>query len=277
MVIGSRGLELSLGWIHHVQYSLRYGLGLPMMLAGIAGMVAILVLQPGIGIVLLSFPITYYAIAGNVKNLFFRYAIPIVPFLCIAAARFVTWAVPASLQSMTPLRRAGANRSYVIAAVAIAVVLPSAISVIRFDHIISQTDNRVVVARWFDENIPAGSSVLMSGSAFGYVQFTRAMDYKAWVWDRDRLIFVTDLDRRPGVGRPEWILEQDSPLPFETQEVVKDFLKDGYAVVKYFPAFTRSDDLVFDQQDQFFVPFGGFRGVERPGPNYTLYKRISAP
>ena len=31
------------------------------------------------------------------------------------------------------------------------------------------------------------------------------------------------------------------------------------------------------QQDAFFAPFSGFRGVERPGPNYLLYKRVRVP
>ena len=30
-------------------------------------------------------------------------------------------------------------------------------------------------------------------------------------------------------------------------------------------------------QDAFYVPFAGFDGVTRPGPNFTLYKRAGAP
>jgi hypothetical protein len=276
METGSRGLELSHGWIHHVEFSLRYGLGLPLMLAGIAGMVMMLIMEPRAGILLLSFPIAYYVVAGSVRNLFFRYAIPLVPFLCLSAARFVTVAVPMVWNGVT--RRSGARvPNLALAAVAMALVLPSAISVVRFDRIITQTDNRVVVARWFEQNVPAGSSVLLSGSFFGYVQFNRAMDYNAWVWDRNRHIFVTDLDKRPGVGRPDWILVQESPLPGETQPLVRDLLKQDYEFVKFFRAFSRNDHHVFDQQDAFFAPFGGFSGVERPGPNYMLYKRKSAP
>ena len=114
----------------------------------------------------------------------------------------------------------------------------------------------------------------MSGSFFGYVQFTHDMGYRAWVWDRNRHIFLTDLDKRPVVGRPDWILLQESPLPGETQPVVAELLKTDYALVKQFQAFSPGRWHVFDQQDAFFVPFAGFSGVVRPGPNYTLYKRI---
>jgi dolichyl-phosphate-mannose-protein mannosyltransferase len=282
METGSRGLELSYGWVHHLEFSLRYGLGLPLMLTGIAGMLMIVVREPGIGILLLSFPIAYYAVAGSVRNLFFRYAIPLVPFLCLAAARLVTVAVRAACDVLA--RRVGRPdvassrvQNLAIAAVAIVVIMPSACSVVRFNRIITKTDNRVIVARWFDENVPAGSTVLMSGSFYGYVQFNPDMRYNAWVWDRTHHIFITDLDKRPGTGRPDWILVQDSPLPGETQSIVRDFLTDGYEFVRSFPAFSRSDDHVFDQQDAFFAPFSGFHGVERPGPNYLLYKRIRVP
>jgi hypothetical protein len=30
---------------------------------------------------------------------------------------------------------------------------------------------------------------------------------------------------------------------------------------------------VYDRQDEFFVPLGGFHGIERPGPNLRVYVR----
>ena len=97
METGSRGLELSHGWLHHLEYSLRYGLGLPLLVSGVAGLLMLLAVERRAAVVvLLSFPIAYYLVAGSIRNLFFRYAIPLVPFLCLAAARLVTWAVPFS-------------------------------------------------------------------------------------------------------------------------------------------------------------------------------------
>jgi hypothetical protein len=238
--------------------------------------------QPRAAILLLSYPIAYYAVAGDIKLLFFRYAIPLVPFLCLTAARFVTMTVQAVFEivprrSGKPHVASNGLRNMAIGFAAIAVVLPSACSVVRFDHVISQTDNRVVVARWFDRHVPPGSSVLLSGSSFGYVQFNPLMRYNPWVWDRRRQIFVSDLNRRSVAGRPEWILLQGSPLRSETQPIVREFLQKDYALIKYFEAFSPASAHVYDQQDGFFAPFAGFEGVERPGPNFTLYKRIGAP
>jgi Dolichyl-phosphate-mannose-protein mannosyltransferase len=257
MEIGSGGLDLGAGWLHHLEFSLRYGLGAPLLAAGLAGALALLWFEPRLGCLLLSFPISYFIVAGSIRNLFFRYAIPVVPFLCLAAARLVT--------------RVAKNEA-MAAGLAVLVVLPSAISTFRFDRLVSQVDNRVVVARWFDEHVPAGDSVLLSGSPYGYVQFTRDR-YTAWLWDRPRRAFVTDLDRKQAVGEPDWILLQESPLPSETQPAVKELLQSGYALAQTFQAYTPDEASVYDQQDMFFAPFAGFGGVSRPGPNFSLYKR----
>ena len=32
-------------------------------------------------------------------------------------------------------------------------------------------------------------------------------------------------------------------------------------------------DAVYDWQDEFYLPLAGFGGIERPGPNLTIYVR----
>ena len=258
MQIGSRGLDLSVGWIHHIQYSLRFGLGLPLLIAGLTGVAALALFETRTALLLLSFPVAYFIVAGSVRNLFFRYAIPMLPFLCLAAARLVT----------RVLRRDA--WAFIAAAM---IVLPSAISVVQFDRLISRADNRVVIARWFDDHVPEGQTVMMTGSPYGYVQFTRPREFNAWLWDRRRRAFVSEYERAPAAGRPEWILVQQSPLPSETQESAAAMLESGYTLVRSFPAVSTDQWHVYDQQDMYFVPFAGFKGVDRPGPNYTLYKR----
>jgi hypothetical protein len=117
---------------------------------------------------------------------------------------------------------------------------------------------------------------MQSGSIYGYAQFERRLQYKQWMWDRGRRRFL--LDGRTPEGQPDWILVQESPLPSETQDVVKEFLKSGYELAWRFEALDlkRSWHL-YDRQDAFFVPFAGFSRVSRPGPNFTLYKRAGAP
>lgn len=265
---------LGLGWVHHIRFSLRYGIGIPLLIAGAAGMVLLLIKQPGVGLVLLSFPLLYYGVAGSIRNLFFRYIIPIVPFLCLTAAFAIErltsfavdrWARTASARTQQ-LRVAAAA-----AAIAVGVAAPSMWSIWQFDRVISNTDNRVLVAQWFQQNVPPGSTVVQSGSPFGHAQFGTAMGLEEWRWDRGRQTFV--LRGRPAAGRPDWILLQESPLPSQTQPVIRDLLHEGYVQVTAFTAVRLGDDLVYDRQDAFYVPFSGLEKVKRPGPNFVLFQR----
>jgi hypothetical protein len=163
----------------------------------------------------------------------------------------------------------------ITAVAALLLAAPSMASVWRFDRVIRQTDNRVVIARWFAAHVAPGSSVLQSGSRYGHVQFDRRLGYQEWVWDGFRNQFK--IGREMATGRPDWILVQDSPLPSTTQTVVVEFLANGYERVSEFRAGTFGGGVVYDRQDAFFMPVTGFQRLVRPGPNFVLYKRVSAP
>ena len=261
------------GWAHHFNYSLRYGLGWPLLIAGLLGMAVLFVKTPKRALILFSFPLVYFLIAGSIRNLFFRYAIPIVPFLSLSAAVVVV-----DVARLAAARTGLARLTFVPAAAVLAAVIvaPSAISAARFDWILARTDNRVVVSRWFEHHVPPGSSVAQSGSIYGYAQFDRKQQYKVWIWDRGRRRFL--VEGRTPEGAPDWILVQESPLPSETQAVIKDFLKEGYELATIFKAVDLDSGWrLYDMQDAFYAPFAGFDGVTRPGPNFTLYKRAGAP
>jgi 4-amino-4-deoxy-L-arabinose transferase-like glycosyltransferase len=262
MRTGQGALTPDNGWLHHLTYSLRYGLSLPLLLAGLAGAIALAVRDPRRAAVLFAFPLVYFAVAGSFRNLFFRYMIPVVPFLVVAAAWLVTAAVRRVTQS-----------GLALAVAAALVVLPSAMSVVEFDRIASAADNRVLVAEWFARHVRPGDSVLQSGSIYGYAQLDNRV-WTVWTWDRFRKAFI--VQNRRAVGRPDWILLQESPLPSMTQDVVTEFLNEDYQFVREFAAYVPRNGRVYDIQDAFFIPFTGFSGVERPGPNFTLYRRSSA-
>jgi hypothetical protein len=270
MTQGDPRLGLTNGWLHHLAQSMRYGLGLPLLVAGLAGAVLLGIRAPGVAVLLLAFPVAYYSVAGSLRNLYFRYTIPIVPFLCLTAA-YVVWQAGAWLGSQTRARRETLTVALTTAALAIVVIAPSTISVWRFDRIISQTDNRVLVTRWFEEHVPPGSSVLQSGSRYGLAQFPRTLGYKEWVWDGGGLIFR--VAGHLSSGEPDWIVLQDSPLPSTTQDIVKQLLTKDYVLVKSFTALELRDDLIYDREDMFYVPFSGLEHVKRPGPNFALYGR----
>jgi hypothetical protein len=204
-------------------------------------------------------------VIGSVRNLFFRYALPMVPFFAVFAAVAVT-------AIATRLSHGRARAAAVAWGLAVVAVAPSAWRLIQFDRIAARTDNRVVVARWFDEHIPAGATIAQSGSGYGYVQFTPGR-FNPWLWDGGRRIFTT-LRRQPAEGRPDYILLQESPIPSSTQAQVTAWLQRGYEPIQQFKALTINRPRVYDLQDAFYIPFADFEGVTRPGPNFTLYHRF---
>ncbi len=271
MTGGDPRLNLDNGWIHHLVNSMRYGLGLPLLVAGLGGGLLLAVRTPGAAVLLLAFPVAYYSVAGGLRNLFFRYTIPITPFLCLTAA-YAVWQAALWLGA----RASVARRQRLVTASALAilgtiVIAPSALNLWRFDRIISRTDNRVVVAEWFEQHVPAGSSVLQSGSRYGLAQFHRRLGYVEWVWDGGRNRF--NVNGRPAEGQPDWIVLQDSPLPSATQDQVTQLLTGDYVLVSTFKALSLAAPLIYDRQDMFYVPFSGLQYVTRPGPNFTLYAR----
>ena len=277
--VGDVRMDLGNGWLYHLTFSLRYGMGLPLLVTGLAGSAVLLWMEPRTGLLLLSFPLAYYVVAGGVRLLFVRYAMPIVPFLCVTAAYLVC--VSTSWIASRVWHRAEPRpvlSGALAGALALVLVWSSVIRVAAFDRIMSATDNRVVVAQWFFDHVPPGQSVLQGGSRYGLVQFwDRRFPYREWRWDGVRQIFIMDGTRRFSKSdRPDWIIIQDSPLPSATQAIVKEVMSDGYVRAAEFPAFSASDDLVYDQQDAFYVPLAGLAHVVRPGPNFSVYKHEAA-
>lgn len=274
---GTVSSSLGSGWLHHLTFSLFLGVGGSLLLVAVITAILMLKRRPGLALVLLTFPVIYFYVIGSVRNLFFRYAIPIVPFLCLLAA----WATVAlahwlarKLYDKHVMTQEKAFAGFTIF-LALEVIGSSATSVYYFDKLAARTDNRVVVARWFDANVPAGSSIAQSGSTYGYVEFTPGR-FNPWLWNGASRQFVTvdrvTRARRPAAGQPDYILLQDSPLPNSTQDQVNAWLAQGYLPVSKFTAFKTPG--VYDKQDAFFIPFYRFEGTERPGPNFTLYKHV---
>jgi uncharacterized membrane protein len=274
MQAGVGGPPTQSGWWYHLSVSLRYGIGLPMLAAALAGLIGILIDTLAIGVLLAAFPLLFYVVSATSRNLFFRYMIPLVPFLCLTAAWLVERAAT-RLAAWAPESRQSSTRVGLATMMAVAIVSPSAMSVWQFDRTLSQTDNRVIVARWFAEHVPKGSSVLQSGSFAGHAQLARELNYTHWIWNGRNAVFK--VGKELAQGRPDFILLQESPLPSATQVAVTEFLKHDYVVVERFVAAPIDSRHVYGRQDAFFVSYAGFDEVKRPGPNFTLYKHVDAP
>jgi 4-amino-4-deoxy-L-arabinose transferase-like glycosyltransferase len=87
------------GWWYHLVVSLRYGLGLPMLVLVCAGIVVAVHKRGRSDQLLLWFTLIFYGVTGLSGVRFARYMIPLYPAFCVLAARLVIELKPNSRNS----------------------------------------------------------------------------------------------------------------------------------------------------------------------------------
>ena len=260
------GVMVGRGWVVHLTSSLRHGLGLPLLLAGLAGLFLLAWKQPGKGVVVGLFPVAYWALVGSGYTVFARYIVPAVPFLCLSAAYAVT-----EISRTTTALSGRPNWSRATScALALLVVAPSAWSVVQFNRLLSREDSRVVAADWVRARFPDGASISEVGRRSTNLFFlpegpTTPSRYKTTALAEDSAETV----------EPDILIVAKSPLGYGSVIPPRAAtLSNRYTPVWMIDAYDPSaKGVVYDWQDEFYLPLAGFAGISRPGPNLTLYVR----
>ena len=259
------GIELPRGWWYHARVTLPVAFGWPVYLAGLAGTVGLLTTRLRQSAVLLSFPIVYYIVAGGGHSVFARYMIPVLPFLAIASA----WCVVTMVRLVTSELRAPVQ-GWAIAVVAALAIAPAAGRVVLIDRLLARTDSRVIAAGALVDLIRPGSIVYQSGESYGQVPYDlggRQLDIHLRSYANRH--FVPE-----GGPLPDWIILQRSPLALYSAVPpgVEQLVRERYELAAAFTPAPPRPDRVYDQQDAFFLPLEGLTGIERPGPNFEVYR-----
>ena len=261
--------DLGYGGIHHLAFSLRYGLGLPLLMTGLVGFVWLVRADSRKAALLVAFPVAYYLLLVPTRTVFVRYAVPLVPFLCLGAA----WAVARVAQAAASRYRLSA--AALACAVAAIVVAPSAYAVGRLDRLFAATDSRVLLADWLRANVNPGSSIYLAGSIVvqPIVDLRPPQTLRYWT-HREGRSFAEGRPPRPVTGLPDWLVIPDSGVPEYSYcpPEVKELAKDRYVAVRVFNAMDLKGN-VFDRQDAFYYPYAGFKNIQRGGPNFVVYAR----
>lgn len=266
MLAGGHGMILGRGWWYFARVVLPAAVGWPIFIAGTAGTLILLATRFRESAVVLAFPIAYYVVAGRGFGVFSRYMIPVVPFLCIAAA-WVTVAVARTLAG----GRSPSVRRGLVAAATIAMVAPTAYKTLLLDRLLGTTDNRVVTGRALIDILPPNSLLYQSGEAYGHVPLS--------VDGRQAVVRIARYDEGTGQfrpGDPDWILVQRSPLVLYSAVPpwLDRLLHDRYVLARKFQTETGVGiERTYDQQDAFYLPLEGLEGLRRPGPAFELYSR----
>lgn len=287
-------VDVGNGWAHHLTASLRYGLGVPLLAAGLFGVVVAFVEDRRRAAVIFAFPILYYVAIGRGETAFYRYILPVVPFLCMAAGGLV-----ARLQ-----RTRGTPSAALFAAALAAPILMSSVQALR---LMAAGDTRDAMGAWIEANVPSDTTIVHAGAYTGAPMLQRNVanqtrEYAAkqgrsdsagfrkpdeMKWYRlDRPMYDVLFVKKEGIDfasqrtvdelaadPPPWLLVESSGL--RHYSAVPDGVL-ALAAERYDRVHTEAaggtPDAVYDQQDAFYLPVARFQGFTRMGPTLHLYR-----
>jgi hypothetical protein len=236
---------------------------------GGAGLAHLLLRRPRQGLLLALFPVAYFAIIGSGRTAFARYIVPVVPFVCLAAAyllgviaRWVAARVPA----------VGGAPAVAVSLTAI-VIAPSAWSTWQFLDRLERDDSRELAARWIAERFPHGATVGQAGRVSTYLYFPSALSEGQ---PRFTMMKLDDAGARPDiVVVPTSPLEHEPDGPRALGEILPHYTR-AHIVQAFDPQSIAA--AVYDRQDEFYLPLSGFTPIVRPGPTLEMFvKRERAP
>lgn len=140
------------GLRNHLWYltgPLNWGLTMPIEVLASLGVVLAMVRRKRSELLLLSFPLLYFAVIGAARLRWDRWIIPVLPF----ATMFAAYAVAVLVEKVHIRQGWGLS----LAAVLLAIV-PTA-RILHYDYRISQEDTRTLARRWVEGNIPIGTRI----------------------------------------------------------------------------------------------------------------------
>ena len=269
LAAGHTGANLGSGWLYHLTQSLPYGLGLPIFVASVLGVVPLWRHHRAAARPLALFAIVFFAGIGSGRTVFFRYILPLLPLACLSAAAAIRalagWLAPRA-------RLSPAVASAVLAVLVAAIPLASSV---RMDLLLARTDTRVLAAGWLAPRLRAEDTVHDGGGDYVRLDLGRT-PFHEWRYDAAAGGFA-------GAGQrtPDWIVLYDYAAPLRhyaaPEPALRALARKDYSLVYEVVGMRGGDAAAFDREDAFFMPIAGFRSVERPGPNVAIYRRAGLP
>ena len=270
LAAGHTGIDLGPGWTYHLTRSLPYGLGVPIFVAAIVGLVLLWMHHRRAAAPLGLFAIALFLAIGSGRTVFFRYILPLLPLACLSAAVAIRvlalWAAP----------RTGTSPAMATAVLAVIVAAPPLVNSVRMDLLLARTDTRVLAAEWLAPRLRPDDTLHDAGGDYTRLDLGRTR-FHEWRYDA-----ATGRFANAGEKMPDWLVVYDYAVPLghyaSTHPGVRTLLQTRYALAHEVMG-VRGDGRrsVFDREDAFFLPIAGFRGVERPGPNVSIYRRPDLP
>jgi Dolichyl-phosphate-mannose-protein mannosyltransferase len=257
---------LPIGFIYHPTVSLPNGLGPGAYALALVGIGVAFWRRRPTDLALLALLGAYLLLVGFSQEVFLRYALPLLPALCLLAGG--------------SLRVADVSRLPGVALAGLAAVLlvPSAFTSVQGDRLLAATDTRVEAAFWLLANAGPGSELVLPnywGELFYDQAAIRTRPLHPLYLAGDPLPDSFQLGRfsdryfinRSGVSKCYQVYESGPPWQTPPPTVPA-----GAKVVASFTPYTGAppSGAVYDPLDAFYLPLAGFGNLTRPGPSIVI-------
>ncbi len=262
---GQAFVDLGRGWSSHLRRSLPYGCGLATFAAALVGIAVLVRQRCAAARPAAAFCAALYLALAPGRTVFFRYALPIVPFACAAAA------VAIHEGSRVVSERLGWRQTAL--PLACLVAAPALVTCVRFDAALARTDTRVLAGRWVAAHVRPDESIYDAGGDYAGSDLRNVAAHR---WSIETFDAATATFRDSGGRVPDWLVLPESPLVYgSVPSSLRRLAADRYALIDTIAA-TAGDTSgsVYDQQDAFFLPIAGFGPVLRPGPTIRIYRAM---
>ena len=269
------------GWLFYAK-TLLYGLGVVLLALAVVGWLRRLIqtirTRDKVGVLVLAFPVFYFAFMGATRHYFARYALPLTPFMALFAADAVV-----ALFAFLRMKRAALGWGVVALLTVAAVIEPLAES-IRHDLLLTRQDTRTLAKAWVEANLPAGARIATDwpGHTPPLSTSERPMPNSARVYDV-LAVGGTGLADHP----IEWYREQNfdyliassyiyniplvSPEQDARRRAFYAALDQELALVQEFRPYAGDQEprFIFDE---IYGPAINLWQRDRPGPTLKIYK-----
>jgi 4-amino-4-deoxy-L-arabinose transferase-like glycosyltransferase len=152
------GSESYIGWVHHIRYSLRESIGLPLLILGLFGLLTLFIKDRRKAILLFLLPAIFYLHLVFFSQHFPRYALPLLPFFAIWSAYFLfEYLLPRIKRSVL---------KFAIIGLSFLIFIPLVAKSIKADLLFSSQDTRIDAAKWIKDNIDIHSKIALDHTFF---------------------------------------------------------------------------------------------------------------
>lgn len=156
---GHLGYEGEWNWFYYLADPLGYGLGLPLEIAGWAGLLYLAARISPRNLLMVVFPLCFFLLAGSLEIRAARYIIPMIPFLCLSAGALL-FSIVSRCVSFGPSGTRRAN--LILALLSLIVVFPSLTNLLRYQYLKMVPETRTMAHRWMLENLSKEDKMLHS-------------------------------------------------------------------------------------------------------------------